>query len=103
MGTDARVVDEDVDAAEPRGRLLHGGAYGGVVADVGLEAEQRFAYAFRIEVEYGDGRAPGRQRAGRGEPDTGRAARDEGPEAGQFGHATSSCAARSATQNVPSG
>jgi hypothetical protein len=50
-GADARVVEEDVDAAQRGGRGLHGGAYRGVVADISLESEQRPWHAGRFEVE----------------------------------------------------
>ena len=39
VAADARVVEQDVDAAEPIDGGLHGGADGGVVADVGGERQ----------------------------------------------------------------
>ncbi len=79
-GADACVVDEDVDAAQPGGRGLHGGAYRGVVADIGLETEQRPWHTGGFEVQDGHRRALRGQRAGRGEPDSCSASGDDGSE-----------------------
>ncbi len=102
-GSDAGVVDEDVQTAELFDGVAHGCPYGGVVRDVGRETEQRCGELARVEVEHGDRRAAFRQCAGRGEPDAGGAAGDDGSESREIGHAVPPCAARSATQNVPSG
>ena len=51
---------------------VYGGAYRGVVADVGLEADQRLGHAGGVEVEDGHRRALRGQRPGRGQPDAGR-------------------------------
>ncbi len=115
LGADARVVDEDVEAAEVGHGGGHGGADGGVVADVGGVAAQRLVDAARVEVEHGDAGAAGGEEFGGGPADAGRSAGDEGLEPREVlhvagvGHAAAPfwsvapCRARSAAQKAPSG
>jgi hypothetical protein len=76
-GADARVVDEDVQATEPFGGLRHGRAYRGVVAEVGLDGDQRLGGDGGVEVEDGHRGAVLGEHPGRGQPDAGRAAGDD--------------------------
>jgi hypothetical protein len=93
---DARVVHEDVEAAEPLHGLRHGVLRLGLVGDVGLEDQGRATCALgaRGEVlqavpaagDEGDGRLPGEGQRG-GLADAGAHAGHEGGRTGEHGGA----------------
>src|SRR5690606_19443362 len=109
-GADARVVDEDVQAAEVFAGLAHGRAHRGVVPHVGGVGADAVAGLAGPQVQHGDAGAFGGEQAGGGQADARAAAGDEGGESHEPAHASPpafspafSPAARSAAQNVPSG
>ncbi|MCW2647777.1 MAG: hypothetical protein JWP07_3886 [Pseudonocardiales bacterium] len=87
LSTDARVVDEHVQAAELSGRVVDGGTHRGVVGDVPSDADQTGSRAFgkRHEIQNRYRGALGGKPACGGETDTGCAAGDE------YSHAREPC------------
>lgn len=105
LGADARVVDQDVEAAEFGDGGGDGLADGGVVGDVGAVGEQRLLHGGRVQVEDGDlGAARGQEFRG-GPADAGGTARHQGPQSLEVVHAACPfcCVWRSAAQKAPPG
>ncbi len=105
LGADARVVDQDVEAAEFRDRRRDGRPHGRVVGDVRAVAEEWLADRGRVQVEDGDlGAALGQEVRG-GPADAGGTARHQGPETLEVAHAACPffVASRSAAQKPPPG
>lgn len=107
LGTDARVVDQDVQSAEVGDGRGDGRAHRGVVGDVGVVAEQRLLDRGDVQVEDGDLGAACDQEFRGGPADTGGAAGHQGLEALEVTHAACPffCVslARSSAQKAPSG
>ncbi len=102
LRADARVVDEDVEAAERLGGLGDRGPDRVVVGHVGADAGQRGGH-LRVEVEAGDaGAATGQQRRG-GQADAGGAAGDESGQPGELGVFDDGFAHGAVLQTGPSG
>src|SRR5699024_6894469 len=76
LRADARVVDDDVDAAELLRDRLHAGLHGRVIRDVDLLRE--VLDAVRVDVEHGDVRAQLRELRGGRRADPRRSAGDDG-------------------------
>src|SRR5262249_49546084 len=101
---DARVVDQDVERAEFGDGGRHRLAYGGVVGDVGAEAEQRLLHRGGVEVEDGDLGAAGGEEFGGGPAEPGGGGRHQGLQPLEVRHAARPFfASRSAAQKAPSG
>jgi len=81
---DARVVDEDVDAAEVGSRLVHGRAHHRVVGHVGANAVE--PTAGRIDIKHGDLRTARGEQGRRRQSNTGCATGDDGPQSIQLRH-----------------
>ena len=89
-GTDAGVVDQDVQAAQAVGGVADRRPHRGVVGEVGADLLQRELGGGGGHVEAGHPGPPGGQEPGRGQADAGGAPGDQGAQAGElgFGHGT---------------
>src|SRR5215469_4764959 len=79
---DTSVINKDVEAAEPLGRLVNGRADAGIVGHVGRQSEESCAGR---KVEHGYSRATCREKSRRRRPDAGSAAGHDRSQAAEVG------------------